>query len=80
MRASEYFHFFVNGFDFSGELDKPNEFERYKACDVCFVRASQIHSLMQKKKKLVVVLGDPYGTHMSCSSPKRRVKRENDID
>ena len=59
MRASEYFHFFVNGFDFSAELDKTNEFERYKACYVCFVCASQIHSLMQKKKKLVVCFSCP---------------------
>ena len=37
----DFFTFFVNDFDFSAELDKPIEFERYKACDVCFVCASQ---------------------------------------
>ena len=33
--------FFLNGFVFLAEFDKPNEFERSLACDIYFVCASQ---------------------------------------
>ena len=46
---------------------------------VLFVLA-RIHSLMQKKKKLVVCFSYPMRNASACSSPRRSVKRENDID
>ena len=49
--------FFLNGFVFLAKLDKPNEFERSLACDVCFVCASQKTSHAQKK--LVVCFSCP---------------------
>ena len=51
--SNKFFHFFfVNGFDFSAELDKPNEFERSLACDVYFVCASQ-RALSDAKREKV---------------------------
>ena len=61
---NEVFLFFIDGFDFSAELDEPYDFERCLAYDFSFVCSNQkTHSHANKTEVDLCVLVVPCGSH-----------------